>query len=291
MKVFVTGASGFIGSVIVKELLDAGHEVVGLARSDESAKAINDAGAKVLKGNLNDPDILKQGASEADGVIHTAFIHDFTQYAKSAETDKVAIETMGEVLIRTDKPIVITGGILGLPKTAGVITEADASPGVPRASEAIAMALAEVGVNACIIRLPPSVHDKGDKGFMPMIIDMARKKGKSAYVGDGSNLWPAVHRLDAAKLFRLALEKAAKGARYNAIGDEGISIRTIAEVIGKNLNLPVVSVTPEKAPEHFEWMAGFIGFDSPATSIKTKEELNWQPTHIGLIEDMERNYF
>jgi len=291
MKVFVTGASGFIGSAVVKELLTAGHEVTGLARSDESAKAITDAGAQLLKGSLDDLDSLRTGASASDGVIHTAFIHDFSQYAKAAETDKAAIEAMGEVLKGTGKPLVVTGGILGLPKTNGVITEADAAPGTPRASEATAMALADAGVNASVIRLPPSVHDKGDKGFVPFIISMARKKGVAAYVGDGNNRWPAVHRLDAAHLFRLALEKAAKGSRYNAIGDEGIPVRELAEVIGKHLNLPVISVSTDKAADYFEWMGRFIAFDSPATGYKTRELLGWQPTHIGLIEDMQAHYF
>jgi nucleoside-diphosphate-sugar epimerase len=291
MKVFVTGASGFIGSAIVKELLATGHEVIGLARSDASAKAISDAGAQVLKGSLDDPYSLKRGASEADGVIHTAFIHDFSQYAKAAEADRAAIETMGEVLKGTGKPIVITGGTLGLPRTGEFITEADASPGIPRASETVTMALADTGVNASVIRLPPTVHDEGDKGFIPAIINMARNRGVSAYVGDGNNRWPAVHRLDAAHLFCLALEKAVKGNRYNAIGDEGIPIRTIAEVIGKYLNLPVQSISPESAAEHFGWMERFITFDSPATAYKTREQLGWQPTHIGLIEDMQEHYF
>jgi nucleoside-diphosphate-sugar epimerase len=291
MKVFVTGASGFIGSAVVKELLAAGHEVTGLARSDASAKAISDAGAQVLKGSLDDPDSLKRGASGADGVIHTAFIHDFSQYAKAAEADRVAIEAMGEVLKGTGKPIVTTGGILGLPKTDEYITEADVSPGVPRASETATIELAYAGVNGSVVRLPPSVHDEGDKGFIPAIINMARDKGVSRYVGDGKNRWPAVHRLDAAHLFCLALEKAAKGKRYNAIGDEGIPVRTIAELIGKCLDLPVESISAEKAAEHFGWMAGFITFDSPATAYKTGKQLGWHPTHIGLIEDMRRHYF
>lgn len=291
MKVFVTGASGFIGSAIVQELLAAGHEVIGLARSDESAKKISAAGGRVLNGSLDDLDSLKQGASAADGIIHTAFIHDFSQYTKAAETDKAAIEAMGEVLKGTSKPIVITGGIIGLPKTGGFITEADAAPAFPRASEAAAMALAAANVNASIIRLPPSVHDKGDKGFIPFIISQARTKGVSAYVGDGNNRWPAVHRLDAAHLFRLALEKGAKGSRYNAVGDEGIPIRVIADVIGRHLNLPVTSVSPDKAVEHFDWMGRFITFDAPATSYTTREQLRWEPTQAGLLEDMQQHYF
>ncbi|MES1217860.1 MAG: SDR family oxidoreductase [Bacteroidota bacterium] len=291
MKVFVTGASGFIGSAVVKELLTAGHEVIGLARSNESAKAINEAGAQVLKGGLDDLDSLKQGALQADGIIHTAFIHDFNQYAKAADTDKAAIEAMGEVLKGTNKPIVVTGGILGLPKTNGFVTETDAAPGMPRASEVAAMILAENDVNASVIRLPPSVHDKGDKGFIPFIINQARIKSLSAYVGDGKNRWPAVHRLDAARTFRLGIEKAAKGERYNAIGDEGVSIRDIAEVISKKLNLPLASITNDEAIRHFEWMSRFIVFDNPATCYKTQEQLGWKPTHVGLLEDMERHYF
>lgn len=291
MKVFVTGASGFIGSAVVKELLAAGHEVTGLARSDESAKAISDLGAQVLKGSLEDLDVLKQGATNADGVIHTAFIHNFTQFAKSAETDRLAIEAMGEVLKGTDKPIVVSGGLLGLPKTNGFVTEADAAPDAPRASEAAAMELAKNGVKASVIRLPPSVHDKGDKGFVPMIINVARTKGFSAYVGEGSNQWPAVHRLDAAHAFRLALEKAAQGVRYNLTGDEGIPVKEIAEIIGKELNLPVKSINADKAAEHFDWMSRFIVFDNPATSYTTQEQLNWKPTHIGLKEDMQAHYF
>ncbi len=291
MKVFVTGASGFIGSAIVKELLDAGHEVIGLARSDESAKAIKDAGAQVLKGSLDDLESLKRGVTESDGVIHTAFIHDFSQYAKSAEADKAAIKAMGEALKGTGKPIVVTGGILGLEKENGFITENIAAPGVPRASETATFELAGNGINASVVRLPPSVHDKGDKGFIPMIINMAKTKGVSAYAGDGSNRWPAVHRLDAAHAFCLALKKAAKGVRYNAIGDEGIPIKQIAELIGKKLNLPVKSLSQEEARQHFEWMSMFIAFDSPATASKTKEQLGWQPTHISLLEDMDQHYF
>ena len=191
----------------------------------------------------------------------------------------------------SDRPLIVTGGILGLEKEDGFITENIAAPPLPRASEATAFALADNGVNASVIRLPPSVHDNGDKGFIPFIINTARNKGVSAYVGDGSNRWPAVHRLDAAYLFCLALEKAVKGSRYNAIGDEGITIRELAEVIGKYLNLPVVSISPDKAADHFNWMGRFIAFDSAASSYKTREQLGWQPTHIGLIEDMQKHYF
>lgn len=291
MKVFVTGASGFIGSAVVKELLSAGHQVIGLARSTESAKAIANAGAQVLQGSLQDIDILRKGTEQADGVIHTAFIHDFSQYAMAAATDKAAIEAMGEVLKGTNKPIVVTGGILGLEKENGFVTENMAAPNFPRASEATAMALVESNVNASTVRLPPSVHDKGDKGFISFIINQARKNGVSAYPGNGSNRWPAVHRLDAALAFRLALEKSVKGARYNFIGDEGIPVREIAEVIGASLNLPVISVDGDGAAKHFEWMGRFISFDSPATAHQTRERLGWTPKQIGLIEDIKKHYF
>ncbi len=198
---------------------------------------------------------------------------------------------MGNALAGSNRPFIVTGGILGLEKENGFITENIAAPPFPRASETTALALADNGINASVVRLPPSVHDKGDKGFIPMIINLAQKKGVSAYIGDGSNRWPAVHRLDAAHLFCLALEKAVKGSRYNATGDEGIPVRELAEVIGKYLKLPVVSISTDKADEHFEWMSRFIAFDSPATSNKTREQLGWQPTHIGLIEDMQQNYF
>ncbi|GAB3705757.1 SDR family oxidoreductase [Spirosoma flavus] len=291
MRVFVTGASGFIGSAIVQELLNAGHQIVGLARSEESAQSLTKAGAEVLRGTLEDLDSLKKGAANADGVIHTAFIHDFSNYVAAAQTDKRAIEAIGSVLAGSDHPFVVTAGILGLRTDGGFITEDDFAPQGGRASEAAAMSQAEAGVRASVIRLPPSVHDAGDYGFVPFIINTARKKGVSAYVGDGNNRWPAVHRLDAAKLFRLALEKGATGARYNAIGDEGIPLREIAEVIGRHLNVPVVSISPEEAASHFDWMSRFITFDSPATCTKTKADLGWEPIHPGLIDDLNQGHY
>lgn len=291
MKVFVTGASGFIGSAVVQELIKAGHKVTGLARSEASAEAIRQAGAEVLLGSLEDLDVLKQGASAADGVIHTAFIHNFNEYAKAAEVDKTAINALGEALTGTDKPLVVTAGILGLPLIEGVVTEESLSPGMPRGSEAVATALAEKGVRASVVRLPPSVHDKGDQGFVPFIIQLARTKGVSAYPGTGSNRWPAVHRLDVAKLYRLVLEKAERGALYNAIGDGGVAVKTIAELIGEKLNLPVKAVEGEEVAKHFEWMSRFIGFDSPASGLKTQELLGWKPVQPGLLEDVAKNYF
>lgn len=291
MRVFVTGASGFIGSAIVKELLGAGHQVVGLARSDASAKALADAGAEVHPGSLEDLDSLKRGAAASDGVIHAAFIHDFSKYEAAAETDKRAIEAMGAALAGSNRPLIVTAGMLGLKGKLDLVTEEDVAPAAPRASEAAAIAAAELGVKASVIRLPPSVHDKGDYGFVPMLINIARDKGMSAYVGDGSNRWPAVHRLDAAHLFRLALEKGGAGSRYNSIGDEGIPVREIAAVIGRHLSLPIVSISPEEAAGHFGWMSRFIVLNSPASSTKTREQLGWQPTHIGLLEDLDKNYF
>jgi nucleoside-diphosphate-sugar epimerase len=291
MKIFVTGASGFIGSAVTRELVGAGHQVVGLARSDESAKKIRESGADVLIGDLTDLEVLRQGALNADGVIHTGFIHDFSRYENAAAIDKTAIDTMGEALIGTDKPIVVSAGILGLPLHDGFVTEESVAKYSIRFSEAAALALAEKGVHASAVRLSPSVHDKGDHGFVPFIISQARKHGVSAYPGNGTNRWSAVHRLDAATLFRLAAEKAAKGALYNAVGDTGIEIKRVAELIGENLNLPTASLSEEETAAHFEWMSRFIVFDNPATSIKTQELLGWRPKHLGLLEDMQQNYF
>lgn len=291
MKVFVTGASGFIGSAVVRELISTGHQVIGLARSEKSANIVSDLGAEVLLGNLENLDILKQGASQADGVIHTAFFHDFTQFAKAAEMDKTAINTLGEALLGTSKPIVVTAGILGLPLIDGIVTEESKSQGIPRSSETTALAWAEKGVNASVIRLSPSVHDKGDGGFVPFIIAQARKNGVSAYPENGNNRWNAVHRLDAAKAFRLAVEKGEKGVLYNVVGDSEIKLKEIATLIGEMLNLPVVSLSGEELAKHFAWMSPFIAFDAPATSFKTQEQLGWKPTQIGLLEDMQQYYF
>jgi len=291
MKVFVTGASGFIGSAVVKELIHAGHQVIGLARSEASLKAVNDAGAEGLIGSLEDLESLKKGASQADAVIHTAFIHDFTQYAKANEADTAAIMAIGEALKGTAKPFVVTAGILGLPKIDGFVTEDSMNKNGIRGSEAAALALAAEGINASIVRLPPSVHGKGDKGFVPFIITQALKNGISAYPEEGRNHWPAIHRLDAAKLFLSAIENPEKGALYNAIGERGIPVKKIAELIARKLNLPLVSISKEAVTKHFEWMSTFIGFDSPATALQTQQQLGWQPVEINLLQDMDENYF
>ncbi|WP_300665670.1 SDR family oxidoreductase [Fluviicola sp.] len=291
MKVFVTGASGFVGSAVVKELIRTGHQVLGLARSEESATAIRNAGAEVLMGSLEDYEMLKQGVLESDGVIHTGFIHDFARFARSNEIEKEVIHAMGEALAGTSKPIVVTAGILGLPPVNGMVTEESMLQIPLRTSESAALKLAENGVHVSVVRLAPSTHDQGDKGFVPFIIHQARKHGVAAYPGDGSNRWPAVHRQDAAKLFCLALEKGAKGALYNAIGDTGIEMKKIAELIGEKLNVPLKSLSAEETARHFEWMSHFIAFDSPATSFKTQELLGWKPTGIGLLEDMTKHYF
>lgn len=290
MKVFVTGASGFIGSAVVQELIAAGHQVTGLARSEESATAIRQAGAEVVSGGLEDLDILKQGASLADGIIHTAFIHDFSRYDKAGAIDETAIRTMSEAVKESRKPIVVTAGLLGQPLINGFITEESLADNSLRKSESTALALAEEGSNISVIRLPPSVHDKGDKGFVPFIIAQARKNGVSAYPADEKN-WSAVHRLDAARAFRLAMEKGARGAVYNTVGDSSIPLREIAALIGEKLNLPVQAVSEEELANHFEWLSRFMAFEGSATGTRTRKALNWEPVHPGLLEDMKENYF
>lgn len=295
MRVFVTGATGFVGSAIVQELIGAGHTVLGLARSDASAEALAAAGGEVHRGGLDDLDRLRAGAEASDGVIHTAFIHDFSQFAANAETDRRAIEAIGEVLAGTDRPLITTSGTLMVAFMAPgrVGTEADvpdaATPRVP--SENATIGLAERGVRSSVIRLPPSVHDTGDKGFVPTLIDIARNSGVSAYIGDGHNRWPAVHRLDAARLYRLALEKGPAGTRYHAIGDAGLPTREIAEVIGKKLGLPTASKTPEEAAGHFGFLSMFFGLDAPSSAAVTQEILGWTPTHPGLIADLEHGTY
>ncbi len=291
MKTFVTGASGFIGSEIVKNLVASGHQVLGLARSEASAEKIKAFGAEVILGEMEDLKLIKTAAQSTDGIIHTAFIHDFNQYAKANEVDANVIKAMGDALKGTNKPLIVTSGILGLPLIDGMITEESKAINSPRSSEAVALKLAEEGINASVVRLPPAVHDEQLKGFVPTMIGFAKKNGFSAYVGDGENRWTAVHRKDAAQIFVEALNAAKRGALYNAIAEEGVTIKSIAEVISKKLDLPIKSVSVEDVPKYFEWMSMFIGLDSPGTSVETRKELNWNPTHIGLLEEMELNYF
>jgi nucleoside-diphosphate-sugar epimerase len=291
MRVFITGASGFIGSAVVPELIDAGHHVVGLARTDASAEALAAAGAYVHRGHLDDLASLRAGAAASDGVIHLAFIHDFDDYAGAAETDRRAIETIGETLAGSNRPFVVTSGMAGFP-AGRLLTEQDpADPAFPRASET-ALSFGSHGVRASVVRLPPSVHGEHDHGFVPRLIAIAREKGVSAYPGDGSNRWSAVHRFDAARLFRLALEAAPAGARLHAVGDEGIPVRDIADVIGRQLGVPVTAIASENATDHFGWLGAFFSLDLAASSAMTRELLGCEPTHPGLLDDLgQRHYF
>src|SRR5579863_1711463 len=292
MRVFLTGATGFIGSAIVRELIDAGHQVLGLARSDAAAQSLVAAGAAVHRGSLEDLESLRSGAAAADGVIHTAFIHDFSNYGPAAEADRRAIETLGSALAGSDRPFIVTSGTLLVQRQGSLATEEDAhNPNFPRKSEEAALALAAQGVRASVLRLPPSVHGNGDHGFVPRLISIAQEKGVSAYIGDGLNRWPAVHRLDAARLYRLVLEKGTAGASYHGVADEGITTREIAEAIGRGLNLPVVSKSREEAAAHFGWIAMFFAMDGPASSTQTQERLGWRPIQPGLIADLNAEHY
>jgi nucleoside-diphosphate-sugar epimerase len=293
MKIFVTGATGFIGSAIVRELIDAGHQVLGLSRSDTGAKALIAAGAQVHRGDLQDLESLRSGAAVTDGVIHTGFIHDFSNFAENCEIDKRAIETLGSALEGSSRPLLVTSGLATVAE-GRTPTEEDAplppSPSYPRASEATAEALLKRGVRVSVVRLP-QVHNTIKQGLVTYAIGVAREKGVSAYVGDGLNRWAAAHVLDTARLYRLALEKQEAGARYHAVAEEGVPFREIAEAIGRGLKVPVVSKSPEEAAAHFGWLGMFVGRDLTGSSVQTQQRPGWRPTGPGLIADLDRAYY
>ncbi|WP_028805661.1 SDR family oxidoreductase [Streptomyces sp. 142MFCol3.1] len=299
MRFFVTGASGWIGSAVVPELIDAGHQVVGLARSDASAEVLTESGAEVVRGTVDDLDVLRDAAVASDGVIHLAFKHDiaFTgDFQGAAEADRRAVDTFGQALAGTDRPFVLASGVAGL-APGRVATErsthvTDGSPvSIRQATAQKVLELASHGVRSSVVRLSPTCHGEGDQGFMATLVAIARAKGVSGYVGDGANRWPAVHRLDAARLFRLAAEQAPAGTVLHGVAEEGVTIRDVAEVIGRHLDVPVVSLAPDRAAEHFTWLAGFLGLDSPASNTLTRELLGWEPTRPGLLEDLDKGHY
>lgn len=290
MKVFVTGATGWVGSAIVDELIGAGHQVTGLARSDDKAAALAARGAHVVRGTLEDLELMHASAAASDAVIHTAFNHDFSKFAESCEQDRQVIETLGSALEGSDRPLVVTSGVALLsPGRLAIENEARApDPSFPRKSESAAAALNERGVRATTVRLAPSTHGLGDQGFIPILIGTARETGVSAYIGDGQNRWPGVHRLDAARLYRLVVEHGATEPAYHAIADEGVPFKAIAEVIGRRLGLPV----EEREAAHFGWFGAFTGLDMPASSARTRALLGWTPTGPGLLADIDQpGYF
>ncbi len=296
MRVFLTGATGFIGSAIVPELIKAGHQVLGLTRSDPGARSLIAEGAEVHRGSLEDPESLRSGAAQSDGVIHCAFDHsafgsDFSKFLEVCEKDRRAIEALGDALRGSDRPLVITSGTgMGNAAPGQPATEDHFDPDHPnprRLSEVAAAAVSERGMNVSVVRLP-QVHDTVKQGLITYAVQVAREKGATAYIGEGLNRWPAAHVLDVARLYRFALEKREAGSRYNAVAEEGVPMRKIAEVIGKGLKVPVVSISPEEAQAHFGWLAMFAGFDMPASSAQTRQRLGWHPTGPGLIADLEQ---
>jgi nucleoside-diphosphate-sugar epimerase len=290
MKIFITGATGFIGSAVVRELISAGHQVLGMARSDAGAKSLVVAGAEVHRGDLEDLESLRSGAAMSDAVIHTAFVHDFSKFKENCEIDKRAIETFGSALEGSERPLLVTSG-MATTAQGRLATEEDApSPAFPRLSEETAEKLLTRGVRASVVRLP-QVHDTRKQGLVTYLIAAAREKGVSAYVGDGLNRWAAVHVLDAARLYRLAIGKQEAGARYHAVAEEGVSLRDIAEAIGRGLKVPVVSKSPEDAAAHFGWLAMFVGRDLTGSSVQTRRRMGWRPTGHGLIADLDRAHY
>ncbi|MFJ8335891.1 SDR family oxidoreductase [Streptomyces sp. NPDC094437] len=300
MRIFVTGASGWIGTPLVQDLLGAGHQVVGLARSDTSAAALAAAGAESVRGTLDDLGLLRSAAADSDGVIHLAFKHDiaFTgpgNFEAASQADRLAVDALAEGLVGSDRPFVLASGTLGL-KTGEPATERDmpstTGPVGTRMSTARAVLdLASRGVRSSVVRLPPTCHGDGDGGFMHMLVDFARQSGSAGYLGDGANRWPAVHHIDVAHLFRLAVEKAPAGSVLHGVAEEGVPIREVAEVIGRHLGVPAVSVAPEQAAERFASLAGFIGVDAPVSSALTRELLGWQPTRQGLLADLDEGHY
>ena len=292
MRVFVTGASGWVGSAVVPELIDAGHHVVGLARSDASAQALESAGAEVRRGSLEDIDSLRAGAADSDGVIHLAFIHDFNNYDDANQTDRHAIEAMGAVLEGSHRPLVIASGVATTAVGRPAREDDPPAPEFPRSeASTITVGLAARGVRSAVVRLPPTVHGRGDEGFIKMLIEIARQTGVSGYVGDGSNRWPAVHRSDAARVFHLALEQARAGAVYHAVGEEGVVTRAIADTIGRHLNVPVEPVPAEDAMSHFGWIGLIWAVDVPTASAWTRAHLGWNPTGVSLLDDVEAGHY
>ncbi|HEY2077439.1 MAG TPA: SDR family oxidoreductase [Streptosporangiaceae bacterium] len=305
MRYFVTGASGWIGSAVVSELIDAGHQVTGLARSDSSAAALTEAGAQVQHGTLDDLDILRDAGAASDGVIHLAFKHDIAfsgGFEGAADADRRAVEAFGDALAGSGRPLVIASGTLGVApgrlaterdghESNPAIDAAGAGPRTRWGTAELTLSFADRGIRSSIVRLPPTNHGDGDNGFIAAIVGIARDKGVSGYIGDGTNRWPAVHRLDSARLFRLAVEKAPAGSTLHAVADEGVQIRDIAEVIGRHLGVPVVAVSPDDAAGHFTWLSSFLGIDSPASSALTRDLMGWQPTQPGLIDDLDKGHY
>jgi nucleoside-diphosphate-sugar epimerase len=306
MRVFVTGASGWIGSAVILELMNAGHDVVGLARSEESAASLVAAGVEVQRGTLDDLETLRKAANSSDGVIHLAFKHDIAfsgDFLGAATADRKAVEVFGEALAGSDRPLVIASGTLGV-SPGRLATESDGhvldpavaaligpGPGTRWETAEFTLALSSTGVRSSVVRLPPTNHGDGDHGFIATLVAIAREKGVSGFIGDGTNRWPAVHQLDSAQLFRLAVENAPAGSTLHGVGEEGVATRDIAEVIGRQLNVPVVSIAPEDAAEHFTWLVHFFGVDAPASSVVTQELMNWQPSHPGLIADLNEDFY